>query len=129
MPHTYNRNSLRPFWALGSIRTFRRLSVSCTWSRRLASGTRAEPSRCELVDRAGEHRRVRAQRIDLVGQLPGHAEIVAAEMAIGGGRPVDRPHQVHVGDDRRRPQVEVAAHQLEELSLWQGTSAKRLHGD
>ena len=40
------------------------------------------------------------------GRLPGELLVGAPEVAVGGGPPVDRPAQVEVADDRRRPQVE-----------------------
>src|SRR5713226_9718965 len=99
------------------MRTLRRLSVSYTRSRTLASDTRTSSVAAGLVDRVRESRRVRAQRLDRVGALPRHAEVVATEMAVRRSLPVDRPHQVHVRDDRSRPQVEMTVHELEQLPL------------
>src|ERR1700681_2525722 len=73
--------------------------------------------------------RVGAQCLDPVGQLPGHPQIVATEMPVGGRLLVDGPQELHVRDDRAGPQVEVAADQLEELGLRDRSGAKSLHGD
>src|SRR5947209_4431887 len=90
-PHTYSRSSFRPRSARGSTRTFRLVSVSWTRSARLVSGTGGPTTATRLIDRARENRRVGAQRIDPVHVLPRHAQVVATEVAVGSGRPVDRP--------------------------------------
>src|SRR5690349_20852519 len=52
-----------------------------------------------------------AQRVGLVGALPGRVDILAAEVAVGGCGAVDWPAQPQVADDRARPQVEVLVDQ------------------
>src|SRR6516164_2147880 len=52
-----------------------------------------------------------AERGGFVGVLPGEARFVAAEVAIGGGLPVDRPAQVQRLHQGGGPQVEVVADQ------------------
>ena len=50
-----------------------------------------------------------AQRVDAVGPLPGEVLVVAAEVAVGGGRLVDRPVQVEVAAERAGTEVEDLA--------------------
>ena len=56
-----------------------------------------------------------AQRLGLVGPLPGELGLGAAEVAAAGGLAVDRPAQVEVLDDPRGGQREVPADQLGDL--------------
>src|SRR5579862_1464712 len=51
----------------------------------------------------------RTQRVGLVGALPGEVAVLAPEVPVRRGLPVDRAAQVEVAEDRRRPQVEVLA--------------------
>src|ERR1051325_7268354 len=61
--------------------------------------------------------RVAAQRLGLVGPLPGKLGLVAAEVTIGGCLPVDGPAQVEGLDDAARRQLEVRAHDIRELEF------------
>src|SRR5207249_4825044 len=63
------------------------------------------------------NRGVGAQRLDLVCLLPGHPQVLAPEVPVSRGLLVDRPQQVHVGDDRAGAKVEVPAHQAQQLIL------------
>src|SRR5579884_674442 len=53
-----------------------------------------------------------AQQVGLVGDLPRRVDVVAAEVAVGCRRAVDRPAQAQVADDRAGAQVEVPRDQL-----------------
>src|SRR5437764_14406213 len=64
------------------------------------------------ADRARAYGCVRAQSLDLVGELPRHAEIVTPEVPIGRGGQIDRAAQVHAVDDRARPPVEMPAYEV-----------------
>src|SRR5690606_23262958 len=83
--------------------------------------------------------RVGAQRLGLVRLLPGEGggdlllagavgvaqlERLAAEVAVGGGRLVDRVHQVQHLDDAVRAQVEVLADQLLDLLVRDAAGAE-----
>src|SRR5918998_6318088 len=48
-----------------------------------------------------------AQDVGAVGLLPSKARLAAPEVAVSGGRRVDRAPQLEVADDRARPQIEV----------------------
>src|SRR5438067_13342739 len=52
-----------------------------------------------------------AQCLGLVRPLPGEVAVLAAEVAVRGGLRVDRPEQVEVAQDRRRPEGEVLSDQ------------------
>src|SRR5436309_8394836 len=78
------------------------------------------------ADRARAYGRVRAQCLDLVGQLPRHAEIVTSEVPVSRGGQIDRAAQVHAIDDRPRPQVEMPAHEREQLVLGHASRAESL---
>src|SRR5256714_8521603 len=114
-PHTY---SVSGFRGAGEIETRRLVSVSLT---------RRDVRFVSAVAR--RHGRVAAQRVDLVGQLPRHAQVVAAKVPVSCGRAVDRSQQVHVGDDRARPQVEVAPDELQQLLLRLLPRSERLDRD
>src|SRR5579859_4859046 len=106
---------------------------SCTCGTRLSSTRTAypcernSPARCEpmkpappvmsTVSDSGRLRktRSRAQRVGLVGALPREVAIVAPEVPGRSGLRVDRPPQVEVAQDGRRPQVEVLAHERLDL--------------
>src|SRR5690242_20824368 len=64
-----------------------------------------------LAQRASAETRRRTEGGGLVGVLPGEARFVAAEVAVGGGLPVDGPAQVQLLHQGGRPQVEVVANQ------------------
>src|SRR5207249_11291074 len=64
------------------------------------------------ADRARAYGCIRAQSLDLVGELPRHAEIVTPEVPIGRGGQIDRAAQVHAVDARARPQVEMPAYEV-----------------
>src|SRR6058998_747815 len=113
-PHTYIVSGLR---ARGVTATFRRVSVSRTRSSAVALAL----TRCD----GG----VGAQRLDLVRLLPRHPQVVATEVPVRRRRPVDRPQQVHVGDDRAGPKVEVASYQSQQLLLRLAAGAEGLDGD
>src|SRR5215472_7605588 len=113
-PQTYIVNG---FPGRGPTATFRPVSVSRTRIRTVVSAG------------ACGDRGVGAQCLDLVGHLPGHAQVVATEVPVGGGGLVDRPQQVHVGDDRGGPEVEVPPDQVEDLLLRLGGGAEGLDGD
>src|SRR4051812_15158314 len=65
------------------------------------------PSGLADVDRSGAGQR--PQRVGAVGALPRQVDVGAAEVAVRGGRGVDRAQQVEVADDRGRTQVEDLA--------------------
>src|SRR5581483_3663950 len=73
--------------------------------------------------------RSRAQRVGLVGALPREVAVFAAEVAVRRGVRVDRPPQVEVAEDRRRPQVEVLAHERLDLRHGDRLGSERLHED
>src|ERR1700744_4078579 len=54
-----------------------------------------------------------AELVRLVGPLPGERVAGAAEVAVGGGRLVDRAAQLQVAQDGAGAQVEVLLHQLD----------------
>ena len=66
-----------------------------------------------------------AERLDLVGALPGRVDVGAAEVAEGGGRLVDRAAQIERLDDARRAQVEVLADQLRRAARWRPCRCRR----
>src|SRR5438309_4624877 len=109
MPHTYSVNGLRT----GSKRTFRSVSVSRTRKGFVLARTHYDGC-------------VRAQRLDFVGGLPRHSEVIATKVPVGGGLAVDRAQEVHVRYDRAGPQVEVAADQREQLVFRLRARAERL---
>src|SRR3990170_1076099 len=59
--------------------------------------------RRRLVAEAG----LLAEQRRLVRALPRRVDVVAAEVPVRRRRPVDRPAQIEVADDRGRPQIEV----------------------
>src|SRR3954471_20304762 len=65
--------------------------------------TETGPARTSGADGASE-------RVDAIGGLPG--ELLAAEVAVGRRLAVDRPREIQVADDRRRPEVEDLPHGL-----------------
>src|SRR3972149_6613593 len=70
-----------------------------------------------------------AQRLCLIGTLPGGVDVAAAHVAVGGGRAVDRSAQVEVADDRVRAEVEVLLHQVQHAAVVKLVGAERLDGD
>ena len=64
-----------------------------------------------------------AQRLGLVGLLPGEGVQFAAEVAVAGRLAVDRPAQVERLDDAARRQLEVLADQLGDLLVGQAALA------
>src|SRR5207245_8906677 len=56
-----------------------------------------------------------AERLGLVGFLPGESRIASPEVSEGGGAAVDRPFQIQRVDDFTRLESEVLADQLHEL--------------
>ena len=58
-----------------------------------------------------------AQRVGAIGALPREVGVAAAEVAVGGGRGVDRPAQVEIAHDRGRAEVEVLADELLDARL------------
>src|SRR4029078_12125771 len=79
--------------------------------------TATGPARTSGADGASE-------RVDAIGGLP--RELLAAEMAVGRRLAVDRPREIEVADDRRRPEVEdVPNGLLDELGI-DGRGAERL---
>src|SRR5216684_5857445 len=106
----------------GSRRT-RRAKALAALAPRAAAPEASARSACHVhaagtrrsADRARAYGCVRAQGLDLVGQLPRHAEIVTSEVPVGRGGQIDRATQVHAVDDRPRPQVEMPAHKREQL--------------
>src|SRR4051794_11138227 len=54
----------------------------------------------------------RAEGVGPVSALPGEVGQVPAEVPVRGGLGEDRPEQVEVADDRRRPEVEDLAHRV-----------------
>src|SRR3954471_2235569 len=65
-----------------------------------------------------------AERVDPIGGLPG--ELLAAEVAVGRCVAVDRPGEVEVADDRRRPEVENLPDRLLDERGVDGRSAERV---
>ena len=55
------------------------------------------------------------QQLRLVGALPGQVQVLATEVAVGRGLPVDRAPQVEGADDAARAQVEVPLDELLDL--------------
>src|SRR5215210_4416719 len=47
------------------------------------------------------------QGVGAVGLLPGEARLLTPEVAVGGGRRIDRTPQFEVPDNRPGPQIEV----------------------
>ncbi len=97
-------------------------ATSSTWSTRppLAAAPRrprrrvrsSEPALAAALERrargSGAPSASRlAQRVRLVGALPGEVGVLAAEVAVGRGLLVDRPVQVELLAERARAQVEV----------------------
>ena len=76
----------------------------------LLVGSGVGPRLCRAVlaplERRGSALDGGGQGVGPVGVLPGQPGQVAPEVAVRRGLGVDRPLQVEVGDDRRRPQVE-----------------------
>src|SRR5579863_1210263 len=72
----------------------------------------------------------RAQRVGLVGALPGEVPVLAPEVPVRRGVRVDRSPQVEVAEDRSRPQVEVLADERLDLRHRDRLGPKRLdeHG-
>ena len=70
-------------------------------------GARRRPGSGRTAEAGGS-----AERVGLVGLLPGEVAVVAAEVAVRGGLRVDRAAQVEVAHDRGRAQVEVLADEL-----------------
>src|SRR2546429_21006 len=106
------------FRGAAEMDTFRAVSVS--WTRRRISFGLA------LTRGDGG---VGAQGVDLARDLPRHAQIVAPEVPVGGGWPVDRTEQVHVGDDGAWPQVEMPLDEVQQLVFGLGPGAERLDRD
>src|SRR5215468_8563449 len=67
--------------------------------------------KARLARRTSAETRRRAEGGGLVGVLPGEARFVTAEVAVGGGLPVDGPAQVQLLHQGGRPQVEMVADQ------------------
>src|SRR5215472_9611082 len=70
-----------------------------------------------------------AQRVCAVRPFPGQVEVVSAEVAVCRRRRVQRTAEIEVVNDGRRPEVEVATDQLQQLVLGQPASPKRLNCD
>src|SRR5947207_14023753 len=86
-------------------------------------GRSAPPERNELEVEC------RLEVVELVGDLPGELLVAAAEVTVGGGALVDRPAQVEVADDGRRPEVEDVLDSLLDLGGIDGLGAERLDHD
>src|ERR1043165_7736055 len=78
--------------------------------------------------RSFEARRI-AQGRSLVGALPRESGLGAAEVAVGCGLLIDRTQQVEHLDDALRTQVEVRAHELDDLAVRNATRAERIDVD
>ena len=72
-----------------------------------------------------------AQRLDLVGLLPGDVRVVLAEVAVVGRLGIDRAQQVELLDDRRRLEAEHLAHDALEFLVAHHAGAERVdaHGN
>src|SRR3972149_6219545 len=57
------------------------------------------------------------QPLRLVGELPRRVDVAPAEVPVRGRRPVDRPPQVQVADNRPRAEVEVLLDQLQQAAV------------
>src|SRR5205807_5652310 len=118
---------------------------SCTCGTRLSSARTSCPrpcssmARCEPMKPAPPVMRIdsdsgrlrktrsRAQRVGLVGALPREVAVFAAEVAVRRGVRVDRPPQIEIAEDRRRPQVEVLADERLDLRNGDRLGPERLH--
>ena len=87
----------------------------------------AEPARCLGVGRLGAAEAGGlAQRVSLVGLLPGEVVVLAAEVAVGRRLLVDRPVQVERLAERARAEVEVLVDQPRDLRAGDLLGAERL---
>ena len=76
-----------------------------------------------------EFRRRRAQFVGLVRFLPRRVDVRAAEVAVCGGRPVDRTAQLEVADDPPGAEIEVIADELLDRPVVDLVRAERLDRD
>src|SRR3569832_1495120 len=70
-----------------------------------------------------------AQGLGLVGALPGHVDVRAAEVAVGGRLTIDGLQQIAHGDDDARTQVEDFANELDDPRLAEFAGADGIDRD
>src|SRR3569832_841141 len=70
-----------------------------------------------------------AQGLGLVGALPGHVDVRAAEVAVGGRLTIDGLQQIEHGDDAARTQVEDFANELDDPRLADFAGAEGIDRD
>src|SRR5207244_2913741 len=69
------------------------------------------------------------ERVGVVRAVPGEGAVLAAEVAVGGGRREDRAAQVEVAQDGGGTEVEVLAHELLDPVDGDGFGVERAHRD